>query len=297
MSNVTLGTTSPNNSNTLNLNQDHKGSISPVIKPIVSANPNEKKTQQNDAMSWSQVGLRGLYGAAACGIYLVGQRTIFQQPLNLKDLGIVTSTCGLKAMVMSTAIKGIREGYRKFIPDNKNQLPKDITEAGIVDALETGVTYFQEKATAKDVDFAKILGLSALKSYPNNFMDTQSYSNFVNWYSGKEKLSENPLDDEKKAFKQRKVSFENYVISPLAALVTAIPATYLNNEPFTPTNFAKTVALRVATVKLWRKAMDLAKAHSGDAKPDEVISQTHSKPIDIPIEKPVFPFKEKPIEV
>jgi hypothetical protein len=166
----------------------------------------------------------------------------------------------------------------------------------MIDALETGVTYFQDKATAKDVEFAKILGLSALKSYPNNFMDTPSYSNFVNWYNGKNKLSEKPTEEEEKAFKQRKQSFENYVMTPLAALVTAIPATYLNNEPFTPINFAKTVALRVASVKLWRKAMDLAKAHSGDEKLAEskvIEKPAESKVIEKPAESKVI---EKPAE-
>ncbi|MFT6071898.1 MAG: hypothetical protein ACJARD_001209 [Alphaproteobacteria bacterium] len=235
-------------------------STSPLGKKNKADEPLPNKPSNND-MTVKEIILRGLYGSAACGVYMVGQRALFSQSLLMEDLFTTLTSSGLRAMAMGSVTKAVRESYKKTIP-NVNAQAKDIGEAGIINAVETAASYFQEKATAKDVGFAAILGLSSLKSFPNNLMDTQSYPDFIDKYSGKNKLSESSTEAEKTTAINNEKSIK-LVINSLAALVTAIPATYLNNEPLTPTNFAKTYLLRLASVSLWRTAMDKAKADAG----------------------------------
>jgi hypothetical protein len=205
--------------------------------------PNKKPNE----MPWSEVLLRGLYGAAACGAYLRIQRTLFNQPLPIKDLVKVTSSCGIRAIAMGTVTKGIRELYKK-LNSTETTLLKDAGEVGIITAVETAAAYVQDKTTAKDVLPLNVLGLSFLKSIPNNAMDTKTYQDWTK--SGL-------LADEEKT---------NFVMNTLAAFATSIPATFLNNEPLTPINFTKTVGLRWLSVNLWRKAMTLANQHGADGK-------------------------------
>ena len=246
------------------------GEKSKAAESLPDKQLNSDKPANND-MTLKEILLRGLYGAAACGIYVMGQRAIFNQPLLMKDLATVFTSSGLRAMAMGSITKGVRESYKKTIP-NVNAQIKDIGEASIINAVETAASYAQEKATAKDVGFAAILGLSSLKSFPNNLMDTQSHPDFIAKYSGQDQISQSSTEAEKETAQKNETSIKRN-INIAAALVTAIPATYLNNEPLTPINFAKTYLLRLASVSLWRTAMDKAKADAAikpiQSKPDE----------------------------
>jgi hypothetical protein len=191
--------------------------------------------------------LRGVYGAMACSVYLTGQRAIFGQSLPMKDITKVAMSCGLRAMGMSVVMGGLRDLCKAYIPNTDAKL-KDGSEAVILSAGESLFSYVQDKTTAKDVSPLKVLGLSTLKSIPNSFMDTPSYDHLIDYLSNKTGFSK---------------SWNKNFMNGLSAFVTAIPATFLNNEPFTPINFAKTYGLRLASVQLWRSAMDTAKKHSG----------------------------------
>ncbi len=245
MSSVSKSGTAQNTHATTSKSQDSPSTV-PVKKNNFKSYPLPFGFETNNREITGVI-LRGICGAIACSVYIVGQRKVFNQHLTINDLVTVSSTCGFKGSITQVKKLVIRKMFEKSdqqtedamgqktedamdqkTEDAIKQKRKDAMETVFVSVLEAGINIFQEKATAKNLSYPEIFMWGTIKGLPNNFMDTQSYSNLIQWSKDKVGLKDETFSGLKERINKESEDLENNNYSP--SMYTKARK-FINREP------------------------------------------------------------------